>query len=136
MEHKGTQTILINGVLQEVEFSIHPYQKSNRSGKGIIFVDVANETVAENLMNRRNRPIAEYRKIALQVLTNLEMDFTKIDWSQYAGCTCACSPGFVIQGNNSLRNHALWIKVTKSKELLNNGEITPLENYLPSLVRA
>jgi len=25
---------------------------------------------------------------------------TKVRWSQYAGCSCPCSPGFVVDGHS------------------------------------
>lgn len=68
------------------------------------FVD---ETILENLQNRRSRPYNEYRKLIPQVLkkANKQQDKelpkfpenTKACWSQKAGCSCGCSPGFILQ---------------------------------------
>ena len=56
------------------------------------------ETVIEQLFNRRERPHAVWRKTVLQKVLK-ELDFpadTKVRWSQYAGCSCPCSPGFIL----------------------------------------
>lgn len=68
-------------------------------GKTRIYIDVADESVWDNLLNRRSRPHLEYRKLLPQILEELGLAAdTKVRWSQHAGCSmCPCSPGFVIQ---------------------------------------
>lgn len=66
------------------------------------------ESILENLENRRSRPYNEYRKLMPEVLkkANKNPDFadipenTKAAWSQKAGCSCGCSPGFILQTDN------------------------------------
>lgn len=130
---------LANGLTAEVRIDTDTKRVKNRFGrytdmqtnkKARIFVWVANESVAENLMNRRNRPVTEYRKIVNEVLEAMEVD-GKISWSQHAGCTCACSPGFILSDSRWFyaRGYNLSIKIN-APELKNNGYVTPLENYL------
>ena len=73
------------------------YREWNRKPR--MFVTPMGESVWENLQNRRNRPVTEFRKVAYEALAQL--GYTKSDvklrWSQYAGCTCPCSPGFVME---------------------------------------
>lgn len=60
------------------------------------------ETIVENIMNRRNRPYKEYRTHLPEVLkkAGIAEEFLQdISWSQNAGCSCGCSPGFFIKGN-------------------------------------
>lgn len=67
-----------------------------------VYVDLAKETIIENLFNRRNRPVAAYRALlndAATKLYNLGVSFTAAKWSQQAGCACGCSPGFVLDGD-------------------------------------
>lgn len=71
---------------------------------GRMYFNVANETVLEDLINRRSRPYNEFRKLFPVVRDKLkEMGYDtdiggkeKVRWSQYAGCTCPCSPGFIL----------------------------------------
>lgn len=54
------------------------------------------ETVLDDLANRTRRPHAAWRKALLPVLAQCALPTTNVRWSQYAGCTCPCSPGFVL----------------------------------------
>jgi hypothetical protein len=84
------------------------YTHRNRKGaagrnKSIIYFSApAGETVAEQLTMRRLRPYNEYRKLLPAVLeaagvTAPSTSYT-VKWSQRAGCSCPCSPGFVFDG--------------------------------------
>lgn len=56
------------------------------------------ETVLENVQNRHGRPVELYRRELLPALferINLPST-TKATWSQKAGCSCGCSPGFIL----------------------------------------
>jgi hypothetical protein len=56
------------------------------------------ETILDQLFTRRHRPYEEWRKLLPEVFDQLELDYTgKSRWSQRAGCTCPCSPGFVLE---------------------------------------
>ena len=98
--------------------------------KARVYVWVNDESIAENLMNRRNRPVTEYRKIAKEVLQEMEIG-GKINWSQKAGCSCPCSPGFILHESDSkyAKGYDISIEVN-APELKNNGFVTPLENYM------
>ena len=52
--------------------------------------------VIEDLMNRRNRPYAFWRKAIRKAIASSIIDLEKMAWSQTAGCSCPCSPGFVL----------------------------------------
>ena len=58
------------------------------------------ETIIDNLVNRRDRPNEDYRRLMPSVL--MLAGYTgdiRIHWSQHAGCTmCPCSPGFILRG--------------------------------------
>jgi hypothetical protein len=54
------------------------------------------ESILENFGNRVSRPVDVYRKFLPQVAVALGLpEDTKFRWSQYAGCSCPCSPGFI-----------------------------------------
>ena len=64
-----------------------------------IYIFPKGESILDNLfVGRHNRPYKMYReKILPTVFEELRWDAkTKVRWSQYAGCTCPCSPGFVV----------------------------------------
>lgn len=65
---------------------------------GVIHIWQRGETVFENLVNRRCRPYTTYRKEILPLLVKqypMLAEF-RISWSQRAGCSCPCSPGFIV----------------------------------------
>lgn len=61
-----------------------------------MYVDVPNETILDDLVNRASRPYTAWRKILKQAFAQLGFDETRINWSQRAGCSCPCSPGFIL----------------------------------------
>ena len=66
--------------------------------KARIYIHPQDETVMDNLMSRKERPHSIYRKEVLpKLFKQLGWDAdTRVKWSQYAGCSCPCSPGFVV----------------------------------------
>ena len=74
-----------------------------RTEKSKIYIFIEKETIIENLVNRRSRPVTEYRKLLPEILKAFEEKTgykpEKVSWSQRAGCPCGCSPGFIIQGS-------------------------------------
>ena len=71
-----------------------------RSKKTIAFVWPEGETIMQNLMNRRSRPIKQFRQSVEQAFDAIGVNRNNITikWSQKAGCQCGCSPGFIIDG--------------------------------------
>lgn len=63
-----------------------------------VFIHLDGETLWENLENRHDRPVVAYRNLTKFALTELGFEDFKINWSQRAGCTCPCSPGFILKG--------------------------------------
>lgn len=125
----NTAQITITQDTKRVKNRFGGYMNIQSYKKTRIFVWVKNESLSENLMNRRNRPVTEYRKLVKEVLESLQVD-GKISWSQHAGCTCACSPGFILHDSpwRYARGYNVSIEIT-APELKNNGYITPLEAY-------
>lgn len=85
----------------EIE-SITTMARPARRKKSVIFVHPTSETVMEQLINRRNRPVDLFRKAALQAIEKITcatiVENVNIRWSQKAACKCGCSPGFVVDG--------------------------------------
>ena len=72
-----------------------------------IYLFPKGESTFGHLMNRKSRPFKFYRKQIIPiVLKKLNWDpKTLIRWSQYAGCSCPCSPGFRV--NEYIKNHPI-----------------------------
>ena len=79
--------------------------KESRSSRTRIYFFVK-ESILDNLKNRFSRPSKAYKTLLPEVLKQLpylaegdvEKMIKKTVWSQRAGCSCGCSPGFVING--------------------------------------
>lgn len=63
------------------------------------------EGIMENLLNRRDRPYKEWKKLIPEILKQAKVPADAIEnvdarWSQKCGCACGCSPGFKLRGLN------------------------------------
>lgn len=83
-----------------------------------MYVDIKDETLVENLMNRRSRPYNLYKTLIHSSLLGEMFDLGKLQWSQRAGCSCPCSPGFILPkqtlnvGGNTFNHFDAWITFT------------------------
>jgi hypothetical protein len=87
-------------MLKVSKIDIRNAGRSEAHKKARVYVWPEGESIIENLQNRRTRPHTVYRKEVIPgVLAALGLPAdTRVKWSQYAGCSCPCSPGFVIDG--------------------------------------
>jgi hypothetical protein len=93
--------------LTKIETRLTERTPSGRSyEKGVIYFFPQGENLADNLINRRNRPYEVYKTHLDQVLAEAKknpafpQNVTAADfvWRQNAGCECGCSPGFIKKG--------------------------------------
>jgi hypothetical protein len=70
-----------------------------------MYVSVADETIMDNLANRKRRPYNVYKTLIHSSALASVLDLSKLSWSQHAGCTCNCSPGFILN-RQTLKNEA------------------------------
>lgn len=73
-------------------------QSDRPDGHSIAYVRVENENLLEDLVNRTSRPYTLWKRATEDALRTNGIEFTALRWSQKAGCSCPCSPGFIIQG--------------------------------------
>ena len=78
-----------------------------RDARGVIYLWPKGENAIDNLVNRRTRPYNDYKKDVIpEILTAMELPSdTKVRWSQKAGCSCGCSPGFVLDDVHGVSVH-------------------------------
>jgi len=85
-----------------------------------VYFEFKGETIVDDLMNRRERPhklLKPFVDLALKEVNGqggvTVPEDVKSRWSQYAGCSCPCSPGFVL--THTLSSDAapidIWIQV-------------------------
>ncbi len=66
------------------------------NAKPRVYVWFKGESIFENLMTRFERKPNRYRPYVKAVLADLGVEYDKLAWSQRAGCSCGCSPGYVL----------------------------------------
>ena len=92
------------------------------NAKPRIYVWLASETVGESLAGRFQRDKRTYRAFAKAVLAELGIADAKFHWSQKAGCSCGCSPGFVLMSTDRLTEEgsttAADLHITLNREVL------------------
>lgn len=74
---------------------------SPNASKGRIYFFPSRENVIEGMMRRGIRPHQVWRKLLPIVLKKANKSDKLAEaaaWSQKAGCSCGCSPGFVVEG--------------------------------------
>lgn len=88
-----------------MERDITDKKKWSRSG---VFFFIENEKLSENLENRKTRSYTEYKKLLPEVLKRAGLQSQEANWSQKAGCTCPCSPGFLL---NESTGHDIFVTI-------------------------
>ncbi len=80
--------------------SAHRIRRLDSRSKTRIFVWPQGENIMDNLENRRQRPAKLWKPFAVAAAAAAGIKFESIGWSQKAGCSCGCSPGFVVKGQH------------------------------------
>lgn len=69
-----------------------------------IYISVEGESLLENLIGRHYRPVELYRRFAqgavARITEGTDTSYLRLNWSQHAGCSCPCSPGFIVTGGH------------------------------------
>ena len=81
-----------------------------------MYVAVSDESIIENLENRRRRPFNVYKTMIAESGISGVLSLETLRWSQHAGCKmCPCSPGFVIPkqgiqiGQTKFEHFDVWV---------------------------
>lgn len=83
-----------------------------------LYISPVGETILDNLVNRHSRPKDIYKKLLPEIFKQAGLpEDTKAYWSQKAGCSCPCSPGFILQLSQlSANRFDVYAEVADSKE--------------------
>jgi hypothetical protein len=104
-------------MLQITDITTQPIRlsKSQRWGdvKPRVYLSFKGETIVDDLMNRRRRPYEVIKPLLAELLAcETKAQDVKLSWSQKAGCSCGCSPGFIVSGYvPSLERSDAWIQI-------------------------
>jgi hypothetical protein len=95
-------------------------QRDKRHTKTRVFFFPRGETIMENFLSGRfNRPYDLYRMLLPEVYRRSGlyiagmMPSVKAYWSQRAGCSCPCSPGFII---DFVAGYDVFVTVSQSED--------------------
>jgi hypothetical protein len=87
------------------------------NAKPRLYIHVEGENIMENILFRNNRPSKIYKSLLPEIFEALGLPLdTKASWSRTAGCTCGCSPGFVLSGVNVSVPCDFWATITSTEE--------------------
>ena len=116
----------INFNVVEIDPSVRD-MSSKRKTHSRMYILIEGENLLENLNNQHFRPVKLYQQFFFRIFQILQEQYnvvidqklTRPYWSQYAGCTCPCSPGFIIP-DHQRREICVTLKVKSpvEKELL------------------
>lgn len=99
-------------------------ETEGRRRRSVMYVHITNQDFAKPVQDmmtgfRYSNPHRMYRKMVLpQAFKRLGLPpDTVARWSQYAGCSCPCSPGFVLPNVRPATNYWVNIEVTEEEQL-------------------
>jgi hypothetical protein len=98
-----------------------------------LYVDV-DDSLIDNLANRTRRPYNDYKTIIWGSMLDQVFDLGKLQWSQYAGCSCPCSPGFILPKQDVNIGGKTWSRFDAWVEFKDIGHVD--ERKAPRLVLA
>lgn len=95
---------------RDPRYGYGPYAKAR------IYFGLDGWSILDNLFNRGNEPHALVKPfivpMALEAM-GLPPE-TKVTWSRTAGCSCGCSPAFVVEAENP-KGYDVWVTVALTK---------------------
>jgi len=102
-------TIEVGGVefRQKEKFSDKPriyFWKDERDTKDVL-----------DMVGQRYTPKSLFTPLLKEVLAPIGRADVKVSWSQYAGCSCPCSPGFVLQDSSYAYDIHVTYRIVKVK---------------------
>ena len=110
----------------EIEVRDRTMGRRDYHAKTRVYFSHADESILENFGNRMARPQDLYKTYLPDVAEKMGLPrTTKFKWSQYAGCSCPCSPGFVC---DAVRSKDVFVTLTGAPKVNNNYEDVSIAN--------
>lgn len=84
----------------KISVSIDRNKEDEKQERSIIYFDITSPVVFAEIQQKKEPYHKVFRKEVLPTVlqkAKLPLD-TKVVWSDKAGCSCGCSPGFLITG--------------------------------------
>ncbi len=120
---RQTHTLEIPGAT--VRINERRYQRgSEYNASPRMYVDI-NDTLFENLLNRTRRPYNVYKTLIHETDLHKYIDLGKLQWSQHAGCSCPCSPGFILPHQHLTFEGKTFVKFDLWLELVDAPAVNP-----------
>ena len=125
-DHHDTRRLIWDGtaILWRFSDGIDIYYRSNpewrqaeRASRVYVY-STGPFNVLEDLMNRYRRPAHLWRPVTHEAMARIGI-VGRLTWSQKAGCSCGCSPGFI---SNAVRGGDFSIRVP---------DLTMIDDLLP-----
>ncbi len=103
----------LGGLFEVVKAEMRTSSGKPRKPRAYIFEQ--GESILDNLARRRCRPPVDIYRVALkrgleQLGENNPGAASTAVWSQKAGCSCGCSPGFILDTTPSMNEYFIDIK--------------------------
>lgn len=82
-----------------------------------MYVSVKDESLLDNLVNRKRRPYNIYKTLIHSSDLGEVLNLSRLSWSQHAGCSCPCSPGFILDRQSvvvdgeTITNFDCWLSL-------------------------
>lgn len=103
----ATKYVQIDNTVWEIELRRKGYgaSRKERNAASRVYIWPVGETVIEQLYTRRQRPYKDWANVLPKVLSLVAPHSWEVKgqfrWSQKAGCSCGCSPGFILRDFSS-----------------------------------
>jgi hypothetical protein len=87
------------------------------SERPAVYFFLDGENLMQNLQDRRSRPYDLFKQVLDKALIEAGQACrgTDLSWSQYAGCTCPCSPGFIAKEGGLTANVYVTYKMEEGE---------------------
>ena len=111
------------------------YLRKQLGIKARVYISVDSESILEDFGNRAVRPWTLYKKEVMPTVMR-KLGFPgwnkKFRWSQKAGCSCGCSPGFIL---TEVFGKDIWVTVTGPKRVDTEEATAVAANRIGQLVK-
>lgn len=95
----------------KIEIKVQNNEQDEIPQRSIIYIDLIGANIKKEIREKKDNYWTVYKhEVIPSVLeqANLPLN-TKVIWSKKAGCSCGCSPGFLITGKSGFN---IFVKVS------------------------